>query len=106
MGANEIRKSDIGTQFTVTVKDGSSVVDISDASGATDKQIIFKKPGGTILTKSTSFVTDGTDGKMQYVSVDGDLSDDGVWKMQGKVVIGGNTFSTDITSFKVYRNLS
>ncbi len=103
MAANEIHKGDIGTQFTVTVQDGTTVVDISTAS---TKQLIFKKPGGTILTKSTSFVTDGTDGKMQYVSVDGDLSDDGVWKMQGKVVIGGNTFSTDITSFKVYRNLS
>ena len=103
MAANEIHKGDIGTQFTVTVPDGTTVVDISTAS---TKQLIFKKPGGTILTKSTSFVTDGTDGKMQYVSVDGDLSDDGVWKMQGKVIIGGNTFSTDITSFKVYRNLS
>ena len=103
MAANEIHKGDIGTQFTVTVQDGPTVVDISTAS---TKQLIFKKPGGTILTKSTAFVTDGTDGKMQYVSVDGDLSDDGVWKMQGKVIIGGNTFSTDITSFKVYRNLS
>ena len=103
MAANEIHKGDIGTQFTVTVQDGTTVVDISTAS---TKQLIFKKPGGTILTKSTSFVTDGTDGKMQYVSVDGDLSDDGVWKMKGKVIIGGNTFSTDITSFKVYRNLS
>ena len=103
MAANEIHKGDIGTQFTVTVQDGTTVVDISTAS---TKQLIFKKPGGTILTKSTSFVTDGTDGKMQYVSVDGDLSDDGVWKMQGKVIIGGNTFSTDITSFKVYKNLS
>ena len=103
MAANEIHKGDIGTQFTVTVQDGTTVVDISTAS---TKQLHFKKPGGTILTKSTSFVTDGTDGKMQYVSVDGDLSDDGVWKMQGKVIIVGNTFSTDITSFKVYRNLS
>ena len=103
MAANEIHKGDIGTQFTVTVQAGTPVVELSTAS---TKQLIFKKPGGTILTKSTSFVTDGTDGKMQYVSVDGDLSDDGVWKMQGKVIIGGNTFSTDITSFKVYRNLS
>ena len=103
MSANEIHKGDIGTQFTVTVQDGTTAVDISSASS---KQLIFKKPGGTILTKTTSFVSDGTDGKMQYTTVDGDLSDDGVWKMQGKVIIGGNTFSTDITSFKVYRNLS
>ena len=47
MAANEIHLNDIGTQFLLTVKDGSSAVDISSA---TTKQIIiknvsyFKKP--------------------------------------------------------------
>jgi len=106
MGANEIRKSDIGTQFTVTVKDGSSVVDISAASGVADKQIFLKKPGGDTLTKNAAFVNTGTDGQMKYTTVSGDLSEDGTWKLQGKVVIGGNSWRTDIHTFKVHRNLS
>ena len=42
---------------------------------------------------------------MYYSTVDGDLDVPGVWKLQGKVVITGGTFSTDVYSFKVHRNL-
>ena len=63
MAANEIHVNDVGTQFLVTVTDGSSAVDISSA---TTKELIIKKPSGTKLTKATAFSTDGTDGKMKY----------------------------------------
>jgi hypothetical protein len=42
---------------------------------------------------------------MYYATVDGDLDVPGVWKLQGKVVLTAGTFSTDIYSFKVHRNL-
>jgi hypothetical protein len=102
MAANEIHLNDIGTQFLLTVKDGSSAVNISSA---TTKQIIIKKPSGTKVTANTAFSTDGTDGKMYYNAVDGDLDESGSYKLQGKVVISDGTFYTDITSFKVHRNL-
>ena len=102
MAANEIHLNDIGTQFLLTVKDGSSAVDISSA---TTKQIIIKKPSGTKVTANTAFSTDGTDGKMYYNAGDGDLDEAGSYKLQGKVVISDGTFYTDITSFKVHRNL-
>ena len=102
MAANEVRVGDIGTRFKVTLKDGASVVSISSA---TTKQIILKKPDGTKLTKSATFSSDGTDGIMYYDTVSGDLDVAGVWKLQGKVVISAGTFSTDIYSFKVHRNL-
>ena len=103
MAANEIRVGDIGTQFKVTIKDGTSVVDISSATST--KQIILKKPDGTKLTNTATFFLDGTDGIMYYSTVDGDLDVPGVWKLQGKVVITAGTFSTDVYSFKVHRNL-
>lgn len=102
MPAEEIHVGDIGTQLIVTVKDGTSVVDISSA---TVKYLTLKKPDGTSLQKDTSFVTDGTDGKMSYTTVSGDLSVCGSWKMQGNIEISGNQFKTDIKTFKVYRNL-
>ena len=102
MAANEVRVGDIGTRFKVTLKDGASVVSISSA---TTKQIILKKPDGTKLTKSATFSSDGTDGIMYYDTVSGDLDVAGVWKLQGKVVLTAGTFSTDIYSFKVHRNL-
>ena len=102
MPANEIHLNDIGTQFVLTVKDGSSAVDIS---GATTKQIIIQKSSGTKITASTTFSTDGTDGKMYYTTVADDLDEAGSYKLQGKVIISDGTFYTDITTFKVHRNL-
>ena len=102
MAANEIHLDDVGTQFLLTIKDGSSAVDISSAS---TKQIIIQKPSGTKVTASTSFSSDGTDGKMYYNVVADDLDEAGSYKLQGRVIISAGTFYTDITSFKVYRNL-
>ena len=102
MAAEEIHVGDEGTQLVVTIKDGTTVVDISTA---TVKYLTLKKPDGTSLQKNTSFVTDGVDGQMQYTTVSGDLSICGTWKMQGRVEITSGKFRTDIISFKVYRNL-
>ena len=102
MPANELHLNDIGTQFLLTVTDGSTAVNISSA---TTKQIIIKKPSGTKITANTAFSSDGTDGKMFYNTVVDDLDEAGSYKLQGKVIISDGTFYTDITSFKVHRNL-
>ena len=102
MPANEIHQNDIGTAFTITIQDGTTAVDISTA---TTKKIVFKKPSGTKLPYDTAFVSDGTDGKIKYNVVAGDLDEVGTYKLQSYVVISDGTFYTDITSFKVYRNL-
>jgi methionine-rich copper-binding protein CopC len=102
MPANEIHLNDVGTKFLVTIKDGSSAVNISSAS---TKEIIIQKPSGTKITATATFDSDGTDGKIYYVTVADDLDEAGSYKLQGKVIISDGTFYTDITSFKVHRNL-
>ena len=102
MPANEIHLNDVGTKFLVTITDGSSAVDVSSAS---TKQIIIQKPSGTKITGTATFNSDGTDGKIHYVAIADDLDEAGSYKLQGKVIISDGTFYTDITSFKVYRNL-
>ena len=102
MAKNEIHQGDIGTKFLVTIYDDSTAVDVS---GASTKQIMFKKPAGTKLTKSAAFNSDGTDGKIYYAAVADDLDEIGTYEIQGKVVITGGTFYTDIQTFKVHRNL-
>ena len=102
MAANEIHQNDIGTKFLETIYDGSSTIDVS---GASTKQIIFKKPAGTTMTKSASFNSDGTDGKIYYNAVTDDLDEIGTYEIQGKVIITDGTFYTDIQNFKVHRNL-
>lgn len=100
--ASEIHVNDIGTQFIVTVKDDGAVVDISSA---TSLVIIFKKPDQTTSNKTATLYTDGTDGKMTYSTVSGDLNQTGNYKIQGKVTLSGGVYYTSIGSFKVHCNL-
>ena len=75
---------DYGITIQLTVKDSSGVaIDISSAS---TKDIILVKPTGVSLTKSGSFVTDGTDGKLKYTTIAGDIDVVGQWRIRAHVV--------------------
>src|SRR6056300_1272314 len=102
MAVEEIHYNDIGTIFELTLRDSDVIVDISSALSM---QMHFKKPDGTTVTKTAVHTTDGIDGKMQYTTVDQDLDATGSWKVQGKIQLPVGTWSTDIQSFKVYKNL-
>lgn len=104
MAANEVHLNDIGTVFELTMKDGDDVVDIS---GATTLEIHFEKPTTPISTvvKTASLKATGVDGVMYYVTVDGDLDTLGKWRVQGKVTLPTGTWSSDISTFKVHKNL-
>ena len=97
-----IHKDNVGTKLLVTVTDDGSDVDISTSSSLT---IFIKKPDGTVLARTGVLNTDGTDGKMYYLTVVGDLDVAGNYKIQGKVVISTGTFYTSISNFKVHCNL-
>jgi hypothetical protein len=103
MAVGEIHVGDIGTVFTVTILDQDSAV--VDISSATTKNMIFKKPDGTKVTKTGVFVSDGTDGKMKYTTVSGDIDAYGEWKLQGFIDLGSTEWYTDFTKFTVHRNL-
>jgi len=103
MPANEIHLEDIGTVFVGTVKDDAG--NVVDISGATTKQFTFKKPDGSKAIKTAIPTTDGTDGKMQYVAVSGDLDQAGGWRLQGKVILPSGTWYTDVHRFDVHTNL-
>lgn len=102
MPRSEIHEGDIGTQLEVAFFDGPSAVDISTA---TTKNILLKKPDGTLLTKAGTFVTDGSDGRIKYTTVSGDLNADGLWRIQGHVITSTGEWKTSIDGFRVYPNL-
>jgi hypothetical protein len=102
----EVHYNDIGTEFLVTIKDCvSGTPTVLDVSGASTLELIFKSPSGVSTTKSAGLVTDGSDGKIKYTTVDGDLNEIGTWRLQAKIGIGGGVFRSDVGSFKVYENL-
>ena len=99
--AGEVHLNDIGTIFRLTIKDqDGAVVDVSSATGAGQKEILFEGPG-KLMTKTAVFLTDGTDGVIQYVNVSGDHSVVGQWKMQGHVILTSGQWSTAAVAFPV-----
>tara|TARA_Y100000004_G_scaffold192419_1_gene252920 strand:+ start:546 stop:851 length:306 start_codon:yes stop_codon:yes gene_type:complete len=100
--ASEIHVDDVGTRFLITVQDDGVAVDISSA---VSRHIKLKKPSSTVLDRTGTLYTDGTDGKMYYDAVAGDLDEAGDYKIQGKVIFSAGTFSTDVKKFKVHCNI-
>lgn len=94
---------DIKVRLKVTIIEDDAALDISTA---TVKSIIFQKPDGTVLTKTATFLTDGTDGIIYYDTIAGDLDQSGVYKVQGAVSIGGGSYKGSKSTFKVHCNLA
>lgn len=100
--ASEIHKGDIGTKFIITLMDDEVIEDISSA---TTKQIIFQKHSNTDIIKDAIFETDGTDGKIYYISIDGDLDETGTWTIQAKITMPSGAWSSSTSTFTVHSNL-
>jgi len=95
---------DIGTVYRATIKDQDNA--IVDVSGAMTKEIIFLTPAGILKTKSATFTTDGTDGKIEYKTVSGDIDVEGTWEWQPHVIItAGNEWYGDAIEFVVVDKL-
>lgn len=101
----KIHVDDVGTKLRLTLKDQDDVV--INISAATTKEITIKKPSGaTVGPRAASFVTDGTDGEMEILSIAGDFDVAGPGYMaQGHVVIAAGDFHTEIIGFEVFANL-
>jgi len=100
---SQIRVGDKNVDFILTITEDCVAINISTA---TSKVIYLTKPSGEVLTKTASFVTDGTDGLIHYATVDGDLDESGIWKIQARIELGsGSSYGTPIKTFKVFCNL-
>lgn len=98
-----IHNGDIGTIFRITITDESG--EIVDIHTAAVKRIHFQSPSGVKIQRDTEFLTDGYDGKMQYVTVENDINERGVWSVQGYVETTLGKFYTEKLRFNVYESL-
>lgn len=104
MSADEIHVGDKGTQFTVTLYDGTSVVDLS---AATNISLEFKLPTGTVATSTGTITGSGTAGMFSFtVDTSTTWAVDGKWRMQAVVSFSSSKFRSDIYEFRVFPNLS
>lgn len=96
----ELHVNDVGTDLVVTVTDETgAAVNVATATNIT---VWLTKPDGTVLTKTGTLDTDGTDGKVKYTTQSGDLSVKGTWKIQAAVTIGSASWSTRQAPFLVF----
>ena len=95
-----IHSGDIGTVIELTVKDENGVV--LDISGATVKQMHLKIPSGTLLYKTASFSSSGTDGRIRFTTAVDDIPEAGTYYVDAYLELGSSVkFHTSAAQFTV-----
>jgi hypothetical protein len=100
--AAELHVGDVGTRLIATIYDGTEVKNVSTA---TVKELTIRKPDGTTITVDALFLTDGVDGNIYYATTADTFSDAGYYKIQGFIMIGANSWNSDIYTVRVHPNL-
>lgn len=70
-------------------------------STATNLTILLRGPAGLTQTKQASLTSDGTDGRVQYVTQTNDLNSAGVWEYQARYTLAGGVRRSAIGRFRV-----
>jgi hypothetical protein len=99
---SDIQENTVGLVIRLTIKEKGQTQNLSTS---TVKQIIIGKPDGTKLTKTASFMTDGTDGVIQYVTVLGDLTPAGTFSVQSYLEMPDFQGKSTISTFGVNANI-
>ena len=79
MSWDNIHVDDFGWVAKLTVQQDGTAVDISSF---TTLEYILRDADGNETTKIVSFDSDGTDGKLKYVILTGDIDSVGSWYVQ------------------------
>ena len=99
-----LQQGAIGSTIQLTiVSQSGTAVDISTAT--LTSALFMRAPSGVVLTKTPSFSTDGTDGIIVYDTISGDLSEHGQWKVQFRLVMGGDTIPSTVVPIQVDPNI-
>lgn len=100
MSLDGLHRGEYGIVVTVTVND----VDTSAAAniaGYTTKEALLKSPTDDVKTNAAAFVTDGTDGLLEFTIADGDLDEEGNWHLQMRLAAIGQEVRSSIVDFWV-----
>lgn len=101
--AKHIHVDDFGTDFIVTLKEDTAVLDVSTFTGF---YLRFEKPSGTTVEKAAAMVAGGTDGRIHYVFESGLVDETGRWKVQARIVKNTTAqFHSEIKEFTVLPNI-
>jgi 5-hydroxyisourate hydrolase-like protein (transthyretin family) len=99
-----LRQGDIGTRLHTQIRDGRGVVNVA---AATSLEVRIVPPSGGGLTRTATFDTidgngTGSDGRISYTTVDGDLAATGPYGVQFVIgFAGGLSWATEVTTINV-----
>jgi hypothetical protein len=94
-----IRINDEGTTIRGTIYDETDTV--VDISTATVKQFRLRKPDKTFVSKTATFSAGGTDGRIQYTLVAGDIDQAGRWEIEAYVEMPSGKWYSQTNEFFV-----
>jgi len=101
-----IHIGDTGTILECTIVDCQEPPQLIDVSSATVlKEISLRRPDRTTMVKVAIFKTDGTDGIIQYESLETDFDVKGTWSIQARVQLSDGTWFSEKDTFTVDDNL-
>lgn len=81
-----VQQDAINVLVEITIEEDNSPLDIS---AATTHSFVVRKPSGATALWLAVFSSDGTDGKLRYLTVAGDLNEVGRYRLQPNLVIPG-----------------
>lgn len=84
---------DVGAVLSATIIDPATNAALN-ISTATTTDYHCRKPDQTTVVFSASFVTDGSDGRITYTTLAGDLDQAGTWLLEARIVSGTQDFRT------------
>ncbi|MDQ3007191.1 MAG: BppU family phage baseplate upper protein [Chloroflexota bacterium] len=100
--SDNIQVGAIGLVITLTIMEDGAAVNISSAA---TRKIKIRKPDGTVLEKDAAFTTNGSDGKLTYTTVSGDIDQVGQYKVQAYVEMSSFTGHSTIRTLDAKNNL-
>lgn len=95
--------NDVGSVLEITIFNGIVPMNLSQA---TQLQLQLRKPDGSAnILRTAQKVTDGTDGKICYTWIAGDLDMAGTWRLMIYIEAPGFALHSDILRFDIDKNL-
>ena len=98
----DLQVGDIGTVLRFTVLENDVAADISLA---TVKTLKLRKTDRTVIERTMQFSTDGSDGKVEYITILDDIDMDGRWTAQVYLEMPSGKWHTSKVPIDVLSNV-
>jgi len=98
MANTNIHLDDAGMDLIIRFVSNGQPFNISQSTANT---IYFKRSDGRVISRTATKFSDGSDGKIKYTTVPGDIDIVGIWQIWGEVILPTGKRTTNKGYFAV-----